>query len=48
MVYTCYVTECQTGYKPKKDENNDQEKKIPLFKFPADKVLREKWIRAIP
>ena len=23
-------------------------KKIPLFKFSADKVLREKWIRAVP
>ena len=41
MVYTCYVTGCRTGYKPKKDENNDQEKKIPLFKFSADKVLRK-------
>ena len=48
MVYTCYVTGCRTGHKPKKDENNDQEKKIPRFKFPADKVLREKWIKAVP
>ena len=23
-------------------------KKKILFKFPADKVLREKWIRAVP
>lgn len=42
MVYTCYVTGCRTGYKPKKDE------KIPLFQFPTDKVMREKWIRAVP
>ena len=48
MVYTCNVTGCRTGYKPKKDKNNDQEKKIPRFKFPADKVLREKWIKAVP
>ena len=44
MVYTCYVTGCQTGYKPKKTIK----KKIPLFKFPADKVLRGKCIRAVP
>ena len=29
------------------NKKNVQEKKIPLFKFPTDNSLREKWIKAI-
>ena len=32
----------------KKMKKMIKKKKLFLFKFPADKVLREKWIRAVP
>ena len=47
MIYTCYVTGCRTGYKPKRGEASNQNKKIALYKFPTDTILKEKWIKAI-
>ena len=31
-----------------RDEASDQNEKIALYKFPTDKILKEKWIKAIP
>ena len=42
MAHTCYITACRTGYKPKKGKESDQNEKIALYKFPTDKILKEK------
>ena len=40
---TCAVTECRSGYKPKKAEQNDDrgtKEKVHWHKFPTDKARR--------
>ena len=46
MGYTCCVPNCKTGYRSNKE--SESEAKIPLFRFPSDPVLCQKWIRTIP
>ena len=49
MVYTCCVPECRTGYKKQKRDAEDADlEKVPIFEFPKDKDQQLKWLRAIP
>ena len=47
MVFTCCVPGCRTGHKPRKGEPVLLEK-IPLFRFPQNDIMRQKWLRVIP
>ena len=47
MVFSCCVTNCRSGYKPRKNEVIPSEK-CSMFKFPTDPSQREKWRSAIP
>ena len=42
MVYTCCVSECNTGYK-----TNKTTEKVALFKFLGDSNLKLQWFKAI-
>ena len=46
MGYTCNVPKGKTGYRSNK--KNESKSAIPLFRFPSNSVLCQKWIRAIP
>ena len=48
---TCVVTECRSGYKPKKAEQNDDrgtKEKVHCHKFPDDKARRGRWKSKVP
>ena len=48
---TCVVTECRSGYKPKKAEQNDDrgtKEKVHWHRFPDDKARRGMWKSKIP
>ena len=47
MVYSCCVPGCRTGYRPRKNDSATFEK-VSVFKFPADEVMRQKRLKAIP
>lgn len=40
MVLKCCVPNCKGNY--------DKDRKVHVFKFPKDEVMRNKWLRAIP
>lgn len=48
MGYTCCVPKCRSGYKSAKRDIKGSRAKVPIFKFPRDENLRQKWMRAIP
>ena len=43
MVFTCCVPECNTGY-----YSSQAVEKVPVFRFPKNDKLRQKWKKAIP
>ena len=51
MVFSCCVPNCFVGYKRRKNPNataDNRSSSASVFRFPSDKTMRERWIRAIP
>ena len=43
MVYTCYISNCNTGYR-----SASSSEQISIFCFPREEKLKAKWLKAIP
>lgn len=48
MPRKCSVAFCRTNYDPTHDISNSNSEKIPVYKFPSDPDVLEKWLAVLP